>query len=68
VTFKCNADETDLKRRAIASHVSQLDEGWDRWISGEVELPGLETESYMRVRDMNPADMILESGVFPELS
>jgi LmbE family N-acetylglucosaminyl deacetylase len=68
VTFKCNADETDLKRRAIASHVSQLDEGWDRWIKGEVELPGLETESYMRIRDTNPADLILERGLFPELS
>jgi LmbE family N-acetylglucosaminyl deacetylase len=67
-SFRCNADETDVKRRAIACHVSQMDDGWDRWIRGEVELPGLETESYMRVRDTNPADLILESGLFPELS
>ena len=66
-TFRCDAAETDLKRRAIACHVSQLDEGWDRWISNELELPGMGTESYMRVRDTNPADLILESGVFPEL-
>jgi LmbE family N-acetylglucosaminyl deacetylase len=67
-TFRCNTDEIDLKRRAIACHVSQMDEGWDRWISGELELPGLETESYMRVRDTNPADLILETGLFPGLS
>ena len=67
-TFQCNSDEIDVKRRAIASHVSQMDVGWDRWIAGEIELPGLETESYMRARDTNPGDLILERGVFPELS
>jgi len=67
-TFRCNTGEIDLKRRAIACHVSQMDDGWDRWIRGEVELPGLETESYMRVRDTNPAGLILESGLFAELS
>jgi LmbE family N-acetylglucosaminyl deacetylase len=68
VTFQGNADEIDVKRRAIASHVSQLDEGWDIWIRGEVELPGIGAESFMRVRDTNPADLILEDGLFPELS
>jgi LmbE family N-acetylglucosaminyl deacetylase len=67
-TFQCNSDEIDVKRRAIASHVSQMDVGWDRWIGGEIELPGLESESYMRVRDTNPGDLILERGVLPELS
>src|ERR1700680_1508289 len=36
-TFQCNSDEIDVKRRAIASHVSQMDVGWDRWIAGEIE-------------------------------
>jgi LmbE family N-acetylglucosaminyl deacetylase len=67
VTFRCDADEMDLMRRAIACHVSQLDDGWDRWIRREVEIPGLEAESYLRVRDTNPADLVLDSGVFPEL-
>jgi LmbE family N-acetylglucosaminyl deacetylase len=67
VTFRCAAEEMDVKRRAIACHVSQLDDGWDRWIRGDVEIPGFEVESYMRVRDTNPADLVLDSGVFPEL-
>jgi LmbE family N-acetylglucosaminyl deacetylase len=66
-TFRCNADEMGVKTRAIACHVSQLDNGWDSMIRGEVEIRGLETESFMRVRDTNPADLVLDSGLFPEL-
>jgi LmbE family N-acetylglucosaminyl deacetylase len=67
-TFRCDADEMDVKRRAIACHVSQMDAGWDRWTRGEIDIPGLEAESYLRVRDTNPADLDLDSGAFPELS
>jgi LmbE family N-acetylglucosaminyl deacetylase len=66
-TFRCNAQEMDVKMRAIACHVSQLDDGWDQVIRREVEIRGLETESFMRVRDTNPADLVLDAGVFPEL-
>lgn len=67
VTFRCNSDEVDMKRRAIACHVSQLDDGWERWIRGEVEIPGLEAECFMRLRDTNPADLVLDGDTFPEL-
>jgi LmbE family N-acetylglucosaminyl deacetylase len=67
VEFRCNVDEMGVKRRALACHVSQLDDGWDKVISGEVEIKGLEAESYLRVRDTNPADLVLDRGVFPEL-
>lgn len=63
---RCNADEMDVKRRAIACHVSQLDDGWEKVIRGEVEIPGLEAECFLRVRDTNPADLVLDAGTFPE--
>lgn len=65
--FRLNSGELGAKKRAIACHVSQLDDGWDKAVHGELEIPGLEIESYIRVRDTNPADLILDSGVFPEL-
>jgi LmbE family N-acetylglucosaminyl deacetylase len=67
VKFHFDRAEMDVKRRAIAFHVSQLDEGWDKLLSGEVEIGGLEFESYLRIRDTNPADLLLNRGVFPEL-
>jgi hypothetical protein len=67
VKFHFDRAEMDVKRRAIACHVSQLDEGWDKLLSGEVEIGGLEFESYLRIRDTNPADLLLNRGVFPEL-
>lgn len=67
VIFQFNPDEMDVKRRAIACHVSQLDAGWESVIRGEVEIRGLETECFIRVRDTNPADLVLDSDTFPEL-
>ncbi len=67
VTFRLSAAELSTKLRAIACHASQLDAGWDKAVHDEVEIPGLESESYIRVRDTNPQDLLIESGVFPEL-
>lgn len=67
VTFRLDAGELSAKKRAIACHVSQLDEGWDKAVHGDVDIPGLEKESFIRVRDTNPPDLVLDSGVFPEL-
>jgi LmbE family N-acetylglucosaminyl deacetylase len=68
VSFRLQAGELSTKMRAIACHVSQLDEGWDKQVHGLVDLPGFEIESFIRVRDTNPQDLVTESGLFPELS
>jgi LmbE family N-acetylglucosaminyl deacetylase len=68
VTFVLTAKEMEVKKRAIGAHVSQMDRGWERYLGGEAEVLGLEYEGYLRRRDTNPASVILEEGVFPELA
>jgi LmbE family N-acetylglucosaminyl deacetylase len=68
VTFKLHPDEMSVKKMAIAAHVSQLDEGWDQYLGGKVDISGLEYEGFLRVRDTNPANALLHTGLLPEVS
>jgi LmbE family N-acetylglucosaminyl deacetylase len=68
VTVKINAAEMAVKKRAIAAHVSQMDAGWDMFNAGQIGVDGLDQEGFVRVRDTNPAGLLLEHGLFPELS
>ena len=68
VTIKLNEQELAIKKRAVAAHVSQLDEGWDQYLGGKADIGGLEYEGYLRVRDTDPADAVLDAGLLPEVA